>query len=119
MRATDLFDNYLNGKLSAADKAGFENQLRNDEVFATAFNEHTLLLESLTTQAKHSDLKKQLKAIHKKNLVLIRGLFPLTGRNLCTPAWQNDCCCSEYRFNCRFKYRGRFKYRRLFIETTK
>lgn len=66
MRATDLFDNYLNGKLSAADKAGFENQLRNDEVFATAFNEHTLLLESLTTQAKHSDLKKQLKAIHKK-----------------------------------------------------
>ncbi len=66
MRATDLFDNYLNGKLSAADKAGFENQLRNDEVFATAFNEHRTLLESLNKQEKHQALKKQLKAIHQK-----------------------------------------------------
>jgi serine protease Do len=66
MRTIDLFDNYLNGKLSAEDKTGFENQLRSDEVFATAFSEHRLLVDSLKQHSDRSELKKKLKAIHEK-----------------------------------------------------
>ena len=67
MRPIDIFDAYLNGKLNSADKAGFENQLRTDTVFANAFNEHKVLVESLIATANRAELKKQLKAIHEKD----------------------------------------------------
>jgi len=66
MRATDLFDNYLNGQLSAEDKSGFENLLLSDEIMAHAFHEHKALVVSLRNQSKKERLKKQLKAIHEQ-----------------------------------------------------
>ena len=66
MRATDVFDNYLKGKLSAEDKSGFESQLKNDEVFANAFNEHKQLIDSLVKHADRTELKRKLKAIHEQ-----------------------------------------------------
>ena len=66
MRTTDLFDNYLNERLSAEDKTGFENLLRTDEIMAHAFNEHKMLVDSLKLHANRNDLKKKLKAIHEK-----------------------------------------------------
>ncbi len=68
MRPIDLFDNYIKGTLSAEDKAGFENQLSNDEVFAKAFQEHKTLIASLAQHATRNELKKKLKAIHEKEL---------------------------------------------------
>jgi serine protease Do len=66
MRATDIFDQYLEGKISSADKAKFEAQLRTDNVFSNAFNEHKQLLASLEKHEGREELKKKLKAIHEK-----------------------------------------------------
>jgi serine protease Do len=66
MRITDLFDNYLNNRLSSEGKKTFENQLNNDEVLAKAFEEHKSLITSLKQHSKRNDLKKQLEAIHEK-----------------------------------------------------
>lgn len=66
MRAIDLFDNYLNGKLSATEKNAFESQILKDDVFAKAFQEHKQLVESLNKHADRAELKKKLKAIHEK-----------------------------------------------------
>jgi serine protease Do len=66
MRATDLFENYLDGRLSAEEKASFEHQLRTDEIMAKAFHEHKTLIDSLARLEKRNDLKKELKAIHEK-----------------------------------------------------
>jgi serine protease Do len=66
MRVTDLFDNYLNGSLSAEDKASFEKLLLTDEIMANAYGEHKSLIDSLKLNSKRNDLKKKLKSIHEK-----------------------------------------------------
>ncbi|MDI1353932.1 MAG: serine protease [bacterium] len=66
MRVTDLFDDYLNNQLSAADKKGFEEQLRHDEILAQAFAEHKSLLNTLSLQAGKTNLKKKLNEIHDR-----------------------------------------------------
>lgn len=66
MRATDIFEQYLAGRLSAADKLRFEEQLKADEVFANAFREHKRLVESLKIHSDRTELKKKLKAIHEE-----------------------------------------------------
>lgn len=66
MRPTDIFDNYLNGKLSAEEKIAFEQQLNTDAVFANAFNEHRILIDSIQITAERANLKQKLKSIHSK-----------------------------------------------------
>lgn len=64
MRNTDLFDDYLDGKLEEEDKTIFEGRLLTDEVFATAFNEHKQLAEALSAHAERAGLLAKLKHIH-------------------------------------------------------
>lgn len=66
MKNTDLFDDYLLGKLNARQKSEFENNLKTDEVFANAFNEHKTLVDALNKHAERNELRKALKAIHEK-----------------------------------------------------
>ncbi len=66
MKNVDLFDNYLNGKLSANDKINFETELNTDVVIAKAFNEHKELLDALREHDEVLKLKAQLKDIHTK-----------------------------------------------------
>ncbi len=68
MRNTDLFDDYLFGKLNAAEKLEFENRLQFDDVFEKAFNEHKLFFETLTKQEERAELRKALKSIHQQQL---------------------------------------------------
>lgn len=65
MKNAALFDNYLNNKLSAEEKALFENRLTSDEVFAQAFSEHKTLINALNAHNNTLNFKEQLKAIHK------------------------------------------------------
>jgi len=66
MRNTDLFDNYLNRKLSSDEKAGFELRLNSDEVFAEAFADHKSLIEALKQYEDSKNLKSRLEEIHSK-----------------------------------------------------
>ncbi len=66
MKNTDLFDDYLFGKLNSQQKSEFENNLRTDTVFANAFNEHKILVDALSRHAERSELRKALKSIHEK-----------------------------------------------------
>ncbi|MCE3229737.1 MAG: peptidase and chymotrypsin/Hap [Bacteroidetes bacterium] len=66
MRNVDLFDNYLNGTLSAEEKTNFEIQLNSDEVFAKAFNEHKELIAALNLHNQSLELKAKLNSIHEK-----------------------------------------------------
>jgi anti-sigma-K factor RskA len=40
MRATELFDSYIFGGLSAEEKQEFENRIKTDSEFASAFDKH-------------------------------------------------------------------------------
>ena len=64
MRAIDLFDNYLEGKLSAEEKLRFEAQLKYDEVLTQAFEEHKKLIAVLSNENSKQELKSKLQAIH-------------------------------------------------------
>jgi len=64
MRPIDLFDNYLNGRLGTNEIIDFENQLRSNSTFANAFEQHKILLETLTSNSKRIAFKNKLKAIH-------------------------------------------------------
>lgn len=64
MRASDLFDNYIDGTMSATERSRFEAQLAADEVLAAALEEHLQLLGALEKHSGRAALKKELKAIH-------------------------------------------------------
>jgi serine protease Do len=66
MRASDLFDDYIDGRMNAADRSRFESQVAQDEVLAAALDEHLQLLSALGKHSKRTDLKKQLLNIHEK-----------------------------------------------------
>ena len=66
MRNIELFDNYLNEQLSAAEKDSFETRLHSDELFASAFNEHKGLVDALKQHHQTQKLKAQLIQIHQK-----------------------------------------------------
>ncbi len=66
MRNTDLFDDYLNDKLNAGEKASFENTLHTDAIFAKAFAEHKSLIDALKHYSETQELHAQLKQIHEK-----------------------------------------------------
>lgn len=66
MRAIDLFDNYLFGELTAADKTDFENRVKTDSEFASAFEKHKTLIEAINQQEQRTHLKQILSTIHKQ-----------------------------------------------------
>jgi serine protease Do len=66
MRTTDLFDNYLNAKLSPEEKANFESNLHSDKLFAKAFHQHSELITALKEYNETEKLKASLKQIHSK-----------------------------------------------------
>ena len=47
MRPSDLFDDYIDGKMNLAERERFEAQLAADEVLANALDEHLQLLAAL------------------------------------------------------------------------
>lgn len=66
MRATDLFDAYIDGMMSGQERQRFEEQLASDPVLSTAMEEHLQLLETLGKLNKRSELKKKLQEIHEQ-----------------------------------------------------
>jgi S1-C subfamily serine protease len=66
MKNTDLFDDYLFGKLNAQQKSELESNLKTDTVLAKAFNEHKTLVDALNKHAERNELRKALTAIHEK-----------------------------------------------------
>lgn len=64
MRTVDLFDSYLEGKLSAEELTGFQLRLTNDALFQKAFDEHKMLISILNTSNERQILKSKLKHIH-------------------------------------------------------
>lgn len=64
MRATELFDLYVFGGLSAAEKAEFESRLTTDAEFAAAFDKHKTLIENLNQHEQRNNLKQILSTIH-------------------------------------------------------
>src|SRR5690606_26569356 len=87
MRVTDIFDDYLQGKLSVEDKINFDLRIATDGVFAAAFQEHKILLEALNAQAEKAELKQTLKDIHQKEfgddakIISIHRQETFAGRN--------------------------------------
>ena len=70
MKNTDLFDDYLFGKLpfdklSAEEKKEFEVRLNSDEVFKNAFEEHRHFFETVNRLEERNALINALKKIHK------------------------------------------------------
>ena len=68
MRVTDIFDDYLNGKLSAQSSDEFKKRLNDEPAFARAFDEHRRLLNDLQDNARRQELRRQLQAIHAKEI---------------------------------------------------
>ena len=66
MRATELFDEYLFGKLSAEERADFDNRLKTDSEFASAFDKHKTLIEGINQHEQRTHLKQILSTIHKQ-----------------------------------------------------
>lgn len=66
MNIADTFDAYLNNTLSPEEKKAFENRLHHDAVFAKAFHEHKLLLDTMARSARRENLKHRLSGIHKE-----------------------------------------------------
>lgn len=66
MRATDLFDNYIFGTLSAEEKNEFETRLKTDSEFAIAFEKHKIVIESINQHEQRIHLKQILSTIHKQ-----------------------------------------------------
>ncbi len=68
MRSTDLFDDYLNGKLSEKEIADFENRIKTDEVFSAAFQEQKTLLKVLKQVTDRKEFQAKLNNIHEKEI---------------------------------------------------
>jgi S1-C subfamily serine protease len=81
MRSTDLFDHYLDGNLSSAEKHEFEQRLASDEVFAKAFEEHKQLRESLEEYDVAKKLRSKLQDIHEKEFGKDARVLPLEKEN--------------------------------------
>lgn len=77
MRATELFDNYIFGGLSAAEKTEFESRLKTDAEFAAAFDKHKTLLESLNQYEQRNNLKQILSTIHKQEFGSEAKIIPI------------------------------------------
>lgn len=77
MRATELFDAYLFGGLSAEEKAEFEARLKNDAEFAIAFGKHKILIEGMNQHEQRVHLKQILSTIHKQEFGKDSKIIPI------------------------------------------
>ncbi|MGZ4038190.1 MAG: hypothetical protein ACXVPQ_10210, partial [Bacteroidia bacterium] len=77
MRTPELFDTYLQNQLSAEEKLEFEQRLSSDEAFASAFEEHKLMIELLNKNEEHLLLRKALKNIHAQEFGKEAKIVPL------------------------------------------
>ena len=77
MRATELFDGYLFGTLSAEEKAEFENRIKTDSVFADAFEKHKLVIEGINQHEQRTQLKQILSTIHQQEFGKDAKVIPL------------------------------------------
>lgn len=68
MRVTDIFDEFLLGKLSGQALQDFTSRLEKEPAFARAFKEHKQLVSDLQENAKRQDLRRQLQSIHAKEI---------------------------------------------------
>ncbi len=68
MRLTDLFDSYIDGKLTSNEKLEFETKLTTDPTLKNAFSEHKTLLDALNKQNERHVLRAKLKAIHQQEI---------------------------------------------------
>jgi serine protease Do len=68
MRAIDLFDDYLEGRLKGEELNEFKSRLLRDASFAKAFEEHRLLIETLHSSAMREELKHKLREIHSREI---------------------------------------------------
>jgi len=77
MRTVDLFDDYLEGRLSKDQKEEFEQRVLSDEIFAKAFNEHKRTVSLLNKNEERTQLRKALKAIHEQEFGKEAKIIPL------------------------------------------
>ena len=66
MRATELFDSYIFGGLSTEEKQEFETRIKTDSEFASAFDKHKTIIESINQHEQRANLKQILSTIHKQ-----------------------------------------------------
>lgn len=66
MRATELFDSYIFGGLSAEEKIEFENRIKIDSEFANAFEKYKILIDGLNQHEQRANLKQILSTIHQQ-----------------------------------------------------
>src|SRR6476620_9559259 len=67
-RAIEQFDDFLEGKLTPAEKTAFEERLSADPVFAQAFNDHKTLLKGINEVAEKKSFSRLLKEIHTREI---------------------------------------------------
>ncbi len=87
MKNTDLFDDYLFGKLSfdklrAEEKKEFEARINSDEVFAKAFEEHRHFFETVNRLEVRNSLLKALKKIHQQEFGNEAKIIPIKHETL-------------------------------------
>lgn len=75
MSNIDLFDKYINGKLSQSEHAEFETRLKEDEEFAANFNVYALTVIGICKEAEQDNLDfgVALKSVNKERLREIIG----------------------------------------------
>jgi serine protease Do len=64
IRASELFDFYLEGTLTPEERADFERRLLSDLTFAHAFEQHKAMLNSMTRAVERNAFRKRLKDVH-------------------------------------------------------
>jgi S1-C subfamily serine protease len=78
----DLFDDFLNKRLSPEEFTNFEQRLVSDPDFEKAFKEHVQLIDALETASKRQSLKNQLALIHEKEIGNTAKIIPIDSGNL-------------------------------------
>ena len=79
MKSGELFDAYLEGKLSPGLEADFLNRLSGDVVFSKSFEQHKELLQAIRSHASHEELRLKLKTIHQSEFGVQGTILPLRG----------------------------------------
>lgn len=77
MRATDLFDQYIFGTLSALEKESFEVKLASDSEFKEAFEKHKELVSQINQQEQRFHLKQILSTIHQQEFGKDAKILPI------------------------------------------
>ena len=75
MENQELFDKYINGELSPAEKANFESKLKADKEFANEFKTFLLVVQSIQKEEQQdcADFGAAMKKLSKEQLQEIVG----------------------------------------------